>query len=234
VRGEAVLGEKTDPNRCRFAAVSSSKIPQFAHNFHKHCFEAASNSANQQLCTMKVNLKAASSVLGSPYSFQNDNSFIPRGASDDDDSGTPQQGRQVLFETTIIASPVLRSSRLRSGRRALSGAALNAVTGMADQLHGDGAAAGAPASSNTTTTAHRSTSTTTDQDDADDLADLLTGLSIVGGGGASNNTMTTTAASTPPPSPAVPGRYEDYVFSPKTKQRVLVKRSARFLHNKGE
>jgi len=181
---------------------------------------------------MKVNLKAASSVLGSPYSFQNDNSFIPRGASDEDGSGTPQQGRQVLFETTIIASPVLRSSRLRSGRCALSGAALNAVTGMAEQLH-SGGAAGAPASSNTMTTAHRSISTTTDQDDADELADLLTDLSI-GGSGASNNTMTTTAASTPPPSPAVPGRYEDYVFSPKTKQRVLVKRSARFLHNKEE
>lgn len=64
---------------------------------------------------MKINTKTATPIKNSPHSFQNDNKFIPAAAlfhDEDDNNNNSKMGRTILFETVVVSTPVLASSRL--------------------------------------------------------------------------------------------------------------------------
>ena len=169
---------------------------------------------------MKHNAKATAKSIGSSSAFCA-NPYIPTSIVQSGNGGiASSQGRHVRFETTIIQSPVLRSARSRNTSHALTEDDLGSINSMMSSLQIRGGTS----------------------PDLGSLTDKMSKLRVRGNTVTTksktahlptNNTNSTssialTMAPTPPPSPAVDGRYDALVFSPKKKMQVPVKRSARF------
>jgi len=65
---------------------------------------------------MKINTKTASPIQGSPNSFLNENKCIPtsRLQEDDEQPSGDVLGREILYETVVVSTPVLASARINN------------------------------------------------------------------------------------------------------------------------
>jgi len=97
---------------------------------------------------MKINTKTATSV--SPHSFETPNKYIPDGAA----KSSNGQGREVLYETVVVSTPVFASARIHENqassgqKRLLASDDVDALNDMLEKLY----IGSSPASKTTTTT----------------------------------------------------------------------------------
>ena len=86
---------------------------------------------------MKINTKTATPVKGSPNSFVNDNKAIPASRLQDKPN---DQGREILYETFLVTTPVLASARLNppqdgSPKRFLAKSEVDELNDMLNSLY---------------------------------------------------------------------------------------------------
>jgi hypothetical protein len=110
-----------------------------AHNFDNRTqLQYNSTGTTRTVPTMKIDTRKITAARKAfPHSIQTRNKYIPQASYEKSktNAGSNDNGREILYETVIVAVPVLASVRLQRTKRLLNKAELDKLTQKLDKFY---------------------------------------------------------------------------------------------------